>query len=326
MAASADIDDEAPTETSPLGELAAAEVCETYRHWSRWLSAERRLAARTLEAYHRDLRLFFSFLNEHFQTPMDHARLAAMTMADFRAYLSARHRLGLSATSIARGFSAVRSFFRYCERNRIFANSAIANIRTPKLGKSIPKPLSVDEALAVRDGLGGLDERAWVQARDVAIILLLYGCGLRISEALGLNRDAAPLGESLMIHGKGGKDRLLPVLGMLRQAVDDYLELCPYRLAAGDPLFVGIRGGRLNARIIQGRLQSLRGTLGLPETATPHALRHSFATHILGRGGDLRTIQELLGHASLSTTQRYTDVDTDRLIEVYNRAHPRAGG
>ncbi len=300
------------------------DIIKLTQAWFVWLQTERRVAAHTQTAYAHDLLTFYTFLFDHLAAQISLAALADLSTMDFRAYLSRQHNAGMTTTSIARGFSAVRSLFRYGERNQIFKNAAISNVRTPKLPHSIPKPLSVSETQAVQDELPSLDPRAWVQARDLAVILLLYGCGLRISEALLLDRQDAPLGEALHIRGKGGKDRLVPTLPVVREAVDEYVDLCPHLLSAEGPLFVGIRGKRLNPRIIQGRLQEVRRLLSLPETATPHALRHSFATHLLGGGGDLRTIQELLGHASLSTTQRYTEVDTQRLLDIYNKSHPRA--
>ena len=188
----------------------------------------------------------------------------------------------------------------------------------------MPKPLTVDDATAAVDAVGGLATDGWQGKRDIAILTLLYGCGLRLSEALGLRRAEAPLSEMLVVTGKGSKQRLLPVLPAVREAVADYLAACPHALAADGPLFVGARGGPLNPRLVQRQMAAVRGYLGLPESATPHALRHSFATHLLGAGGDLRAIQELLGHASLSTTQRYTSVETERLLAIYDAAHPRA--
>jgi len=303
---------------------AAPELLKIVTAWYVWLQSERRLADHTQAAYAHDLLVFLEFCQNHFSHEVSIDVLAEMTTMDFRGFLSHLRQIGLTPTSIARRFSAVRGFFRYAERNEVFKNAAIGNVRTPKLPQSIPKPLTVSETKAMQEALPQLDARPWVQARDLAIILLLYGCGLRISEALSLNRRDVPMGEALHIRGKGGKERLVPVLSVVEEAAEEYLSLCPHFLDADDPLFVGIRGKRLNARIIQGQLQRLRAALGLPETATPHALRHSFATHLLGGGGDLRTIQELLGHASLSTTQRYTSVDTDRLLDIYNKAHPRA--
>jgi len=292
--------------------------------WLTWLVSERRLAARTVEAYTRDLEAFLDFLTAHRGAAPDLAMLAALKPADFRSYLARRRHDGLTGASLARALSSIRSFFRFCDRRGLVANAAIDVIHTPKRPAAIPKPLSIVEAAETVEQAGSMSEQPWLQARDTAVLLLLYGCGLRISEALGLDRDEAPLGDSLRVTGKGGKERLVPVLPVVREAVDRYLELCPLPLAMDGPLFVGARGRRLNPRLIQQRMQQLRGALGLPADATPHALRHSFATHLLGSGGDLRTIQELLGHASLSTTQRYTAVNSEKLLTSYRRAHPRA--
>jgi len=304
--------------------LLGADLRQAGAAWLSWLRAERRLADRTIEAYTRDLEAFLRFLTEHHAAAPDLAMLAALRPADFRSYLAHRRNDGLNGASLARALSSLRSFFRFCDRRGLFANAAIDMIQTPKRAASVPKALSVAEAAQAMDTAGSLAEQPWLQARDVAVLLLLYGCGLRISEALGLERRDAPLGDSLRITGKGGKQRLVPVLPVVAEAVARYVELCPLPLAMDGPLFVGSRGRRLNPRIIQQRMQQLRGALGLPADATPHALRHSFATHLLGAGGELRTIQELLGHASLSTTQRYTAVDSEKLLNSYRRAHPRA--
>lgn len=291
--------------------------------WFQHLSSERRLSEHTLAAYSRDARDFFLFLQDHLGAPASSSDLDSLALRDFRAWLAARRGRGNSRRSTARALSAVRSFYRFCERGGTLKNGAIHLVQSPKLPHSVPRPLSVEGAQAVIDEVASLSNEEWIGARDTAVISLLYGCGLRISEALGLARDQAPLDDILRIKGKGGKERLVPVLPVVAEAVDAYLERCPYPLSDGDPLFVGKRGKRLSPRMIQGRVQTLRAALGLPPSATPHALRHSFATHLLSGGGDLRTIQELLGHASLSTTQHYTEVDTERLLEVYDKAHPR---
>jgi integrase/recombinase XerC len=220
--------------------------------------------------------------------------------------------------------SVLRGFVRFLHRRGFASTSALAALRSPRLRASVPKPLTVDDATAAVDAVGGLATKGWQGKRDIAILTLLYGCGLRLSEALGLRRGEAPLSEMLVVTGKGSKQRLLPVLPAVHEAVANYLAACPYALAADGPLFVGARGGPLNPRLVQRQMEAVRGYLGLPESATPHALRHSFATHLLSAGGDLRAIQELLGHASLSTTQRYTLVETERLLAIYDAAHPRA--
>jgi len=296
--------------------------------WRDWLTSEKRCAAHTLESYNRDIGDVLAFLDEHLDAATDLTALAALRQSDFRAWLAARGVRGLKRSSTARALSAVRGFFGFLERRGWGANVALGALRTPKLPKSVPKALSVDEAREVVEGIGALQGEDWIGLRDSAVALLLYGAGLRIGEALALNTgDIAAVLEgapTLAITGKGNKERLVPILPAIRQALAAYVRACPHRLGKRDALFVGARGKRLDPAIVQRQMRHLRRALGLAETATPHALRHSFATHLLGGGGDLRTIQELLGHASLSTTQRYTDVDAARLSAIYNRAHPRA--
>ncbi len=251
------------------------------------------------------------------------ATLSALAPSDFRAYLA--HRAArVERSSVGRGLSVVRGFVRFLERRGLASSPALAVLRAPKLPRAVPKPLSIPDAVEIIEAPADVATDAWQARRDIAVLTLLYGCGLRISEALGLPRAAAPLGEQITITGKGNKQRLVPVLPAVRQAVADYLAACPYPLPPDGPLFIGARGGPLSPRVVQRQMETLRRALGLPETATPHALRHSFATHLLAGGGDLRAIQELLGHASLSTTQRYTSVDSARLLAVYDAAHPRA--
>ena len=292
--------------------------------WRTWLQSERRYSEHTLTGYNRDLNGFLEFVAQHLGRAPGLDDLAALRSLDFRAYLARRRNDGLAPASLARALSVVRGFFRFCERQGLLANAAIHNLRTPKQPHGVPKPLTVNEAAAALDAVAMLSDEPWVQARDAAVLTLLYGCGLRIAEALGLNRDQAPLQDSLMVRGKGGKERLVPVLPVVAAAVRAYLDLCPFELPGQGPLFLGVRGKRLDQRIVRGQMQRLRIALGLPATATPHALRHSFATHLLSGGGDLRTIQELLGHASLSTTQRYTEVNAEHLLDVYRKAHPQA--
>lgn len=275
----------------------------------------------------RDIWKFTSFLSRHHGEPVGLRHFESLTTSDFRSFLAARRNDGLSSTSIARTLSALRTFFRYLERSHVLKNDAVHAIRTPKIPHQVPHPLSPDGAKALISDVGDFASEEWVGLRDQAVLTLLYGCGLRISEALGLNFADAPIKEEAMrVMGKGQKERMVPVLPVVRDAIAAYVKACPFDLPADGPLFVGVRGGRLNPRMIQGAVQKLRAVLGLPETATPHALRHSFATHLLGNGGDLRSIQELLGHESLSTTQRYTEVDTQHLLKVYDKAHPRARG
>lgn len=290
------------------------------------LSGERRLSEKTVEAYQRDISAFLGFTADYQERQITLPILAALKPADFRAYLAHRRRgdTPLSASSIARQLSALRTFFRYIERRWDVRNDGLALIKGPRAKRPLPKALSVSGAAAMVDG-GILDCSApWIEARNTAVMTLLYGAGLRISEALSLTPAQLPLKDALTITGKGGKSRLVPILPVVAEAVARYARLCPFSIEADAPLFRGARGGALSPRLIQLEMQKLRSALGLPDSATPHALRHSFATHLLAGGGDLRTIQQLLGHASLSTTQRYTDVDASALIKVHRAAHPRA--
>jgi integrase/recombinase XerC len=316
-----------PTLPEPLP-LARFQVAEDLRAaigaWLDWLAAERRASAHTVAAYGRDLAAFFDFLGEHCGEVPSLAGMSQLSPADFRAYLAQRAADGRQRTTMARGLSVLRGFVRFLERRELATAPALAILRAPKLPQSVPKPLTVEDAGAAMEAAGDLSLSVWQQKRDIAILTLLYGCGLRISEALGLTLAEAPRGDVLVVTGKGRKQRHVPVLAAVSDAVADYLAACPYPLTRDGPLFVGARGGPLNPRLVQRQMQMLRGMLGLPETATPHALRHSFATHLLGGGGDLRAIQELLGHASLSTTQRYTKVEPEHLLAVYEAAHPRA--
>jgi integrase/recombinase XerC len=290
--------------------------------WQRDMSAVRRLAANTLEAYGRDLSQFLSFMAGHTGGPVTLTTLKEMRPADLRAFMAARRNDDLGSRSLGRALSGIKSFFRFLEREGAMATEAFNVVRPPKQPKSVPKALTVSEAKATITTTNEMEDRPWVAARDIAVLSLCYGAGLRISEALALTR-ADLEGEALRVIGKGGKTRLVPLIAPVRASIAVYLELCPFKLGPSQPLFRGTKGGVLSPRLIQLRVAQLRGALGLPPSATPHALRHSFATHLLGRGGDLRSIQELLGHASLSTTQLYTAVDTDRLLESYRAAHPR---
>ncbi len=298
---------------------------EKRREWLESLAGERRLARNTLEAYERDTRQFLTFLTRHLGGPPALSDIHTLRPADLRAFLAARRREGSGARSLGRHLAGLRSFLRYLERKGLINAAAAGAIRAPRQPKSLPKPLSDGQAIRLVSADAQLQEEPWIAARDAAVLSLLYGCGLRISEALGLRpADLTPGSTTLRITGKGGKTRMVPLLTVVFEAVNAYRKLCPYHLVDDEPLFRGARGGPLQPAIIQREMQKLRGALGLPDTATPHALRHSFATHLLAGGGDLRTIQELLGHASLSTTQVYTGVDSSRLLDVYDRAHPRA--
>jgi integrase/recombinase XerC len=277
-----------------------------------------------VDGYCRDIAAFLDFLNDYRGETPNLEALGDLKPAEFRAWLAARLQDGLSRTSIARAMSALRNLFRFLDRTGRVHNQALAAVKVPKPPKSVPKPLNADDALALLRRAAEIAIEPWVGARDVAILALLYGCGLRIDEALSLNQRDVPTGEVMTITGKGNKQRVVPVLAVVINAIAVYRKACPFPLDADRPLFYGSRGARLNAGVVQRTMRHLRADLGLPDTATPHALRHSFATHLLAGGGDLRTIQELLGHVSLSTTQRYTDVDTRQLINVYDRAHPRA--
>ena len=315
-----------PAADDALLVTAAPSLRQAAVDWGEHLERERRLAAKTLEAYARDLEQFLRFLTAHIAEPPKPSDIAALRPADVRAFMADRRRQGVGPRTLARQIAALRSFARFCEKHGLATTNAFAGVRPPKQPKSIPKALSIEESFSLIEVAETFAEEPWIAARDVAILTLLYGCGLRISEALGLTGADAPTGvrEVIRVTGKGGRERVVPVLPAVRQAVDAYVRLSPFGLAPEEPLFRGARGGPLSPRIVQKTLAQLRGALGLEASATPHALRHSFATHLLGRGGDLRTIQELLGHASLSTTQIYTKVDSERLLDIYRRAHPRA--
>ena len=299
------------------------------RDWLNHLAHERRLSPKTLEAYGRDIRQFATFLTEHLGGEPSLADIAALKPADLRAFLGKRRRDGVGNRTLMRQLAALRSLARFGERTGKLKAAAFAATRGPRIGKSLPRPLEASAARAVTQAetRAGEDREQWILARDAAVLALLYGCGLRISEALSLTRAQAPAspGDTLTVIGKGNKTRMVPVLPVVVTAIAEYLALCPWRLPPDGPLFLGAKGGPLSPRIIQLAVEGLRGALGLPSSATPHSLRHSFATHLLGRGGDLRAIQELLGHASLSTTQIYTRIDSTRLMAAYDAAHPRAG-
>jgi integrase/recombinase XerC len=295
--------------------------------WATHLGRERRLSKNTLEAYGRDLEQFFRFLTGHIAEPPSLSHISSLAPADVRAFMADR-RIGggVGAKTLGRQIAALRSFARFCQRQGLASTTAFTSVRPPKQPKSLPKALSITDSARVIDMSEAFSEEPWIVARDRAVLLFLYGCGLRISEALSIKAADTPTRtrDTIRVVGKGGRERVVPVLPAVRRAVEDYIRLAPYSLEPDEPLFRGARGGPLSPRIIQIAIARLRGALGLEASVTPHALRHSFATHLLGRGGDLRTIQELLGHASLSTTQIYTSVDSERLLEVYRKAHPRA--
>nr|WP_116132527.1 tyrosine recombinase XerC [Tropicimonas sp. IMCC34043] len=299
-------------------------LTDALARWLDHLKAIDGVAENTTVAYGHDLLGFLTFLTLHHGDSLGLGVLARLTVGDMRAWMAQERARGLSARSLARELSAVKNFTGWLAEREGFDATAILSARAPKFRRKLPRPLAEDAARAVLDTVSLQSGEAWIAARDTAVVTLLYGCGLRISEALGLTGADFPLGESVRIVGKGGKERVVPVIPPAREAVAIYARLCPFPLERDQALFRGKRGGPLNARLIARAMEQTRMQLGLPATATPHALRHSFASHLLGAGGDLRTIQELLGHASLSTTQAYTAVDTARLMDVYRKSHPRA--
>ncbi|WP_037429646.1 tyrosine recombinase XerC [Sinorhizobium fredii] len=300
------------------------EVMDERQRWLASLAEERRLSGKTVEAYERDTRQFLTFLTGHLAGPPRLADIRTLRSADLRGFLAQRRKAGAGARTLGRGLAGLRSFLRYLEKNGLANAAGAGAVRSPKQPKSLPKPLTDRDALKVVTADAQLAEEPWIAARNAAVLTLLYGCGLRISEALALTPGDFSGAASLRITGKGDKTRIVPLIAAAAEAVATYRKLCPYHIGPGEPLFRGARGAKLQPAIIQREMQKLRSALGLPDSATPHALRHSFATHLLAGGGDLRTIQELLGHASLSTTQVYTGVDSARLLEIYDRAHPRA--
>jgi integrase/recombinase XerC len=317
----------APVQTTAL-ECADESFALEMTRWLTHLRAERRLSPKTLEAYARDLRQCLAFLCEHWGKPVSLKAFAALEATDVRAFMAMRRADEIGSRSLMRALAGLRSFGRFLEQEGKGKVGALSAIRAPKIGKSLPKPIQMAAAkrFADADERAGEDRDPWIWARDAAVMALLYGSGLRISEALGLkHRDVPKPGEGdvIIVTGKGNKTRMVPVLQNVLALIADYAAMCPHPLPPAGPMFVGARGGQLSPRIIQLTMERLRGALGLPDSATPHALRHSFATHLLSRGGDLRAIQELLGHASLSTTQIYTGIDSERLLEVYRTAHPR---
>lgn len=305
------------------------EISQAARHalatWLDHVHALKDGSDNTITAYRADVMDFIAFLTAHHAEPQGLAPLARVTTSDMRAWMSHLRGHGIAPRSMARKLSAVKTFYRWLAEREGFEPTAVLTIRAPKFQKKLPRPLSQDAARAMIDTVELQTQDSWQGARDAAVTTLLYGCGLRISEALGLKGRDLPLGESLRILGKGKKERLVPVLPVARRAVDSYLALCPYPMEPDEAVFRGARGGALNPRHIAKVTERARMQLGLPATATPHAMRHSFATHLLQAGGDLRAIQELLGHASLSTTQAYTAVDQVQLMQVYEACHPKAG-
>ena len=310
-----------------LPSFVAPKVAAEIAAWLQHLGAERRMSPKTLEAYQRDVLQFLAFLAKHLGGAPSLKELAALSPADVRAFLAARRADAIGSRSLMRSLAGLRAFARYLEKNGKGKVGALAAVRAPKIGKTLPRPLAADAAKSMADPdiAAGDGREPWIHARDAAVLGLLYGCGLRISEALGLKRADFGGRDVLTVMGKGRKERMVPLIAAGGKSSSPITSRCARSICRKHgPLFVGAKGGPLSPRLIQLAMARLRGALGLPETATPHALRHSFATHLLAGGGDLRSIQELLGHASLSTTQIYTAVDAERLIEAYRSAHPRA--
>lgn len=297
---------------------------DALQRWLQTLTSLEDVADNTVTAYRGDVTDFLGFMTLHFAEPKGLGALSNIATADMRAWMAELRKGGTGARSLARKLSAVKRFYGWLAQREGYEPTAVLSTRAPKFQRKLPRPLAPDAARAMIDTVELQSNQDWVAARDVAVVTLLYGCGLRISEALGLCGKDAPLPATLRIVGKRQKERMVPVLPVAHRAVERYCKLCPHPLTSDTPLFRGIRGGALNPGTIRTAMQTARSQLGLPDTATPHALRHSFATHLLEAGGDLRAIQELLGHASLSTTQAYTAVDTAHLMEIYNRAHPKA--
>ncbi len=313
-----------------IGFAAMPDLGEALSAWRQWLSVERRVSTHTLDAYLTDVGAFLRFLSDHIGRLPALGDLSETRLGDFRSWLSERAGAGLAASSRARALAALRNLYRWLDRSGRMHNSAIGLVRSPRARRPVPRPLPEPDAAGLLDEAENAPDIVWIGKRDRALFTLLYGCGLRIDEALSLNRNEAPAAGgdggvgTLVVTGKGRKQRVVPVLPAVSAAIRDYLAASPFAGDGGQPLFVGARGGRLNPGVAQRQMRTLRALLGLPDSATPHALRHSFATHLLADGADLRTIQDLLGHASLSTTQRYTDVDATRLMAIYEQAHPRA--
>jgi integrase/recombinase XerC len=292
-------------------------LCE---QWRRYLALDRRRSVHTVRAYVATAERLVAFLEGHRGEPVTAALLASVEQADLRAFLTVRRMEGLGNVSAARELSAVRGFLKHAGGEE----ARVPLLKGPRVKRGLPRPVSPDEAVALAEDIAETAREEWIGARDWAVLLLLYGAGLRIGEAMGLTGAVLPLGETLRVTGKRGKTRLVPLLPQLRQALERYVTLCPFPAARDEPLFRGARGGPLSPALIRRAVQGARGRLGLSDRTTPHALRHSFATHLLGRGADLRSLQELLGHASLSSTQIYTQVDAAHLLDIYRNAHPRA--
>ena len=293
-----------------------------YNNWLNYLSNIKKLSQNSVVSYKNDLSKFFIFFQDYIEKNIGLKEIESIKISEFRSFLTYRRNSEISSNSIARNISALKSFFRFLIKNNKIKESSVFNLKSPKLKKSLPRPINVDLAIQVIKQAEEIEDEKWIGLRNKAILILLYGCGLRISEALSLNYDDVQNEDHILIKGKGEKERIVPMMPYIKKGIENYLEACPKEIISGEALFIGKRFSRLSPRIIQYALEKIRTALSLPETATPHALRHSFATHLLDSGGDLRTIQELLGHSSLSTTQKYTKVETSKLLEIYKKSHP----
>ena len=295
-----------------------------YNNWLNYLSNIKKLSQNSVVSYKNDLSKFFIFFQDYIEKNIGLKEIESIKISEFRSFLTYRRNSEISSNSIARNISALKSFFRFLIKNNKIKESSVFNLKSPKLKKSLPRPINVDLAIQVIKQAEEIENEKWIGLRNKAILILLYGCGLRISEALSLNYDDVQNEDHILIKGKGEKERIVPMMPYIKKGIENYLEACPKEIISGEALFIGKRFSRLSPRIIQYALEKIRTALSLPETATPHALRHSFATHLLDSGGDLRTIQELLGHSSLSTTQKYTKVETSKLLDIYKKSHPLA--
>ena len=295
-----------------------------YNNWLNYLSNIKKLSQNSVVSYKNDLSKFFIFFQDYIEKNIGLKEIESIKISEFRSFLTYRRNSEISSNSIARNISALKSFFRFLIKNNKIKESSVFNLKSPKLKKSLPRPINVDLAIQVIKQAEEIEDEKWIGLRNKAILILLYGCGLRISEALSLNYDDVQNEDHILIKGKGEKERIVPMMPYIKKGIKNYLEACPKEIISGEALFIGKRFSRLSPRIIQYALEKIRTALSLPETATPHALRHSFATHLLDSGGDLRTIQELLGHSSLSTTQKYTKVETSKLLDIYKKSHPLA--
>ena len=295
-----------------------------YNNWINHLTNIKKLSQNSVISYKNDLSKFLIFFQDYIEKNIGLKDIENIEISEFRSFLTHRRNSEISSNSIARNISALKSFFRFLIKNNKIKESSVFNLKSPKLKKSLPRPINVDLAIQVIKQAEEIEDEKWIGLRNKAILLLLYGCGLRISEALSLNHDDIQNEDHILIKGKGEKERIVPMMPYIKKGIENYLEACPKEIVSGDALFIGKRFSRLSPRIIQYALEKIRTALSLPETATPHALRHSFATHLLDSGGDLRTIQELLGHSSLSTTQKYTKVETSKLLDTYKKSHPLA--